>query len=362
MKGSHISGWVWVAFLAAACAASAYDFKNWDTDGDGSLAGDEIKPWVRGSLLAFDADNDKAISREEFAQFVAKSFPGGTRILEDQQYGSEDNWRQTLDLFLPPVDGDKPLPLVVYIHGGGWQNGDKRKAVAWGVPVFLKAGFAAASINYRLSDEAQWPAQLHDCKAAIRWLRAHAREHGIDPNRIGVFGESAGGHLVSMLGVTNEDEMKEGSIGMNRFVKGSVSCVLDIFGPTDLLKLGREKAGDTVADKALTGLFGGPLEQNILSAKDASPINYVSRDDVPFLILHGTEDALVPYTQSVEFAAALKRAGVPVSMISVLGANHQNLRSEDLDARMVNFFKRNLMKQTDAVVDETPIEFTKNGK
>src|SRR5204863_8217707 len=136
-----------------------------------------------------------------------------------------------------PVD-DKPLPLVVFIHGGGWVGGDRKSYVAQAIKLVSEGKYAAAGIGYRLSGEVKWPAQIYDCKAAIRWLRGHAKEHNIDPEKVAVFGISAGGHLVSMLGVTGGEKEMEGQLGTFANQSTRVTCVLDFCGPSNFLMFG----------------------------------------------------------------------------------------------------------------------------
>jgi acetyl esterase/lipase len=128
--------------------------------------------------------------------------PDSIKLIADLSYAGNQNPRQMLDLMLPAKRGAEPLPVVVFIHGGGWRNGSRDRGRRELAPLVSTGNYAGVSIGYRLTDEAQWPSQMHDCKAAIRWIRAHAPAYGFDPARIGVFGTSAGGHLVSVLGTT----------------------------------------------------------------------------------------------------------------------------------------------------------------
>jgi acetyl esterase/lipase len=152
-------------------------------------------------------------------------------------YAGNDNPRQKLDLYLPKERNGKPLPVLVFIHGGGWKVGGKGNGEA--VTAFVAGGqYGGVSIGYRLTDEASWPAQIHDCKAAIRWIHANAARHGLDARRIGVFGTSAGGHLVAMLGTTIGNKELEGDLGPHVGSSSAVTCVVDFFGPTELLTMG----------------------------------------------------------------------------------------------------------------------------
>ncbi len=159
--------------------------------------------------------------------------PAGIRKIENLAYADNPHPRQYLDLYLPEQI-DAPVPVILWVHGGGWITGDK----AGGPALQLAArGFAVASMNYRFSHDAIFPAQLHDCKAAVRFLRAHASQYGMNPQHIGAWGASAGGHLVSMLGLTTNHEPFEGTLG-NPNQSSSVQAVVDWFGPTDFITLG----------------------------------------------------------------------------------------------------------------------------
>ncbi|HMO85276.1 MAG TPA: alpha/beta hydrolase, partial [Lacipirellulaceae bacterium] len=217
----------------------------------------------------------------------------------DVPYADGDNPRQTLDLLVPRLQSDERLPVVVLIHGGAWLAGHKRDALRPAQPLIESGQYAVASIGYRLSGEAQWPAQIHDCKAAIRWLRAHADAHRLDADRIGVWGASAGGHLAAVLGTSGDVATLEGDLGPHRDVSSRVACVVDYFGPTDFLQMNRTAIPGARLDhdsphapEAL--LVGGPIQEHRERVATANPITYVTPDDPPFLLVHGTQDELVP--------------------------------------------------------------------
>lgn len=269
--------------------------------------------------------------------------PAGFRALRNLDYVGSGHQRQMLDLYLPEAKSDKPNPLIVYIHGGGWEAGSKDQAdVLVGL---IKGGtpYAGASLNYRLTDQAQWPAQIYDCKAAIRWLRAHAQEYNLDPDKIAVFGISAGGHLVSMLGVTGGVKELEGDLGKHLDQSSRVSCVLDFCGPSDFLTFGGKGSIIDPDDPkgAMAKLIGGPLKDRQEVVRQASPVTYITPDDAPFLIIHGDKDTLVPYSQATEFEAALKAAHVPAILLTGTDGGHVFL-SGPLVERMYNFNARHL--------------------
>jgi len=198
-----------------------------------------------------------------------------------------------------------------------------------------------SSINYRLSQHAIFPAQIEDCKAAVRWLRVHAPEHGIDPDRIGVWGASAGGHLVALLGTTGN--VKEFDRGKDSAVSSRVQAVCDWFGPTDFTQMSK-CPGDMdhdAPDSPESQLVGGSVQENKAQARRANPITYVSKDDPPFLIMHGDKDPLVPLNQSELLADALKKAGVEVTFHVVKGAGHGFGGRENFEL-VRNFFARHL--------------------
>ncbi len=273
----------------------------------------------------------------------ASPAPAGFRALRNLDYVGAGNTRQMLDLYLPEAKSDKPNPLVVYIHGGGWEAGSKDQAdVLVGL---IKNGtpYAGASLNYRLTDQAQWPAQIYDCKAAIRWLRAHAQEYNLDPDKIAVFGISAGGHLVSMLGVTGGVKELEGELGKHLDQSSRVSCVMDFCGPSDFLTFGGKGSVLDPDDPKgpLAKLIGGPLKDRQEEGRKASPVTYITQDDAPFLIIHGDKDNLVPYAQATEFETALKAAHVPAILLTGNDGGHVFL-SGPLVERMYAFNARHL--------------------
>ena len=234
-----------------------------------------------------------------------------------------------LDVWLPA--SPTPPPLVVWIHGGGWMFGDRRYLPETLRPnqlfeELVAAGLGVATIDYRHALEAQFPAQLHDAKAAIRYLRAHAAALGVNTERIGVWGESAGGHIAALVGLTGRRPDLEGAIGVLR-QSSAVDVVVDWYGPADLALQPRERRSAEIVAKLppemLTppeDLMAGGQDERSLSA--ASPITYVTSGAPPFLLVHGTADTVVPYAQSEVLAQALTQNGVPVRLVPIDGADH----------------------------------------
>ncbi|MGA2867533.1 MAG: GDSL-type esterase/lipase family protein [Verrucomicrobiota bacterium] len=240
----------------------------------------------------------------------------GVKVLRDIEYANVDGHSLKLDLYIPE-NVPQPVPLIIDVHGGGWMAVDKHEMIAAGA---VKHGFAVASIDYRLSGVAIFPAQIYDCKAAVRWLRAHAGQFGLNPDKIGAWGDSAGGHLVSLLGLTANHPELEGNEG-NTNVSSRVQAVCDFYGPSDLWTTDHHLA-DSVADNAVPRLIGGLIEQNVEKARLASPLNYVTADACPFLIVHGDKDPIVPLEQSVALNDALQKVGVPTQLYIVKGGGH----------------------------------------
>lgn len=266
--------------------------------------------------------------------------PAGTKVLRDLPYVTNGHARQKLDLYLP---ASPKGPLLVWIHGGGWRAGSKSEVD--GLPL-LDKGYAVASVEYRFSQDAIFPAQIEDCKAAIRWLRAHAAEYHYDPKRIGVWGASAGGHLTALLAVTGKT--RDFDVGENLDQSSAIQCGIDFFGPTDFP--GYHPPSDNPMlqpsgkESVIVQLFGGPLEQKLDLARRASPVTWVTKDSAPLYIMHGTADPLVPLDQSQELADKLKAAGVEVTLDVVKGGGHggPEFWSEDRPQRLLDFLNHHL--------------------
>ena len=245
--------------------------------------------------------------------------PDGTRVLRDIAYVSGGHENQVLDLYLPEAGGN--LPLIIYIHGGAWLTGSKNQLPAIG---YLERGYAVASVEYRFSQHAIFPAQIEDVKAAVRWLRAHADDYGIDADRFAAWGQSAGAHLSVLLGVT--DGVTKFEVGENLDVSSAVQVVIDNYGPTDFAQMDAHRLPDgqehNPADSPESRLVGGALQENLGAVAQANPITYVSEGDAPMLVVHGDTDPLVPHHQSQILVAALEAVNVPVEFYTVAGGGH----------------------------------------
>jgi acetyl esterase/lipase len=306
-----------------------------------------MKIATRGVLLATLFVLTASLARAADEPQKRRTAPQGMDAHLDIEYAKPDNTPLRLDLYLPKnIKGS--VPVIIAIHGGGWTGGDKR-----GVPVIgmVRNGYAVASINYRFSQQAIFPAQIEDCKAAVRWVRAHAAEYHIDPDRIGAWGDSAGGHLVALLATTAEVKKLEGDEG-NPGVSSRVQAVCDWYGPTDLVTIASQEGPDAVLhpdtpDSPVSKLLGGPAPENKEKAEAASPITYVSKEAAPILIMHGDKDPLVPLAQSEEFRDALKKAGAEVELYVVKGAGHGFPNDPKLVKKLIDFFDEHLKPTKD---------------
>ena len=258
----------------------------------------------------------------------------GVDVHRDLAYVERGHERQMLDLYLPPHAG--LLPLIVWIHGGAFRMGSKEGHV----PLhYLHKGYAIASINYRLSQHALFPAQIEDCKAAVRWLRAHAATYGLDPAYFAAWGESAGGHLAAMLGTA--DDERSFDVGEHLDQSSRVQAVVDCFGPTDFAQMDAQRLPDgqihDASDSPESQLVGGPVQERPAEVARANPVTYVSADAPPFLVVHGDRDPLVPYGQSELLVKALETASVPVTFYTVRGGGHGNFADPQVPALIEAF-------------------------
>ena len=264
-----------------------------------------------------------------FALVAVESAPMGARMTADVMFLAPDR-AEKLNLYLPATPGaGAPLaPAVVWIHGGGWTGGTKNEARAKEICTTLTAaGYVAVSIDYRLGDGA-WPTNIYDCKNAVRFLRAHAAEYHLDPNRIAVAGGSAGGHLALMVGLTADDPAFEpkGAATPYPGVASGVRAIVDLYGITDLLT--RQQADATgkptgeLVDGGATKVYGATREANPALWRMVSPVTHVGKKSVPVLILHGRADTTVDFEQSVELATVLKKNGVPHELHLIDGIGH----------------------------------------
>ena len=339
-------------------AESDERFERWDRDGDGRLVRDELPEGLRGNFERVDRNGDGVIDLREHLAVVGRGrvppppSMESVRVIGDIAYAGDGNPRRRLVLALPArATVEVPLPLVVCIHGGGWRSGDHRAAIAELMGYAASGRYAVASIGYRLSSEAIWPAQLDDCRAALRWIHDHADRIGIDRDRIAVFGRSAGGHLAAMLAVRPDPPVR-------------VRAAVDYYGPTDLLVMQAQAPEGVVidhdaADSPESRLVGAAVQSRPGVARDASPINFVDADDPPMLVIHGRRDRLVPFRQSVEFAQAIRDAGGPVTLLAVEDGGHGGFRDSSIPAAVRRFLEHHLHDAGEPPSGVDPAEFRK---
>lgn len=253
---------------------------------------------------------DVSLSQEVNPQVTFSSKKLGTTD-QNIPYCTIEETDLLMDMYWPK-NGSGPFPLVLYVHGGGWTTGEKTEGVQPYARALNAQGIAVAAVNYRLSGEALFPAMIEDIKCAVRHIRANATTYNINPNAIGAFGGSAGGHLVSLLGTA--DASAGWDTGAYENISSSISAVSEFFGPTNLqIEFpGNEK-------ELMLSAFG---QTNYADMAFASPIAYIDPNDPPFLIFHGEEDTLVPIAQSEAFAAALQNAGINTTFVRVQNAGH----------------------------------------
>ena len=347
------------AAAAAAAASSADDrFDRWDRNHDGRLVRQEVPEGLRPNFDRVDRNADGFIDLEEHLLVIGRSDerPGSARVrvIPDIDYAGDGNPRHRLTLALPlepVVEG--LLPIIVYIHGGAWMEGDHRGGVAAIRSLVASGRFVGASIGYRLTGEAGWPAQIHDCKAAIRWIRSHAAGLGADPAKIAVMGHSAGGHLSAMLGVAGAAENGlEGDVGPHAGVSSRVAVAINFFGPSDLLSMQSQMPENGVIqhdapDSPESRLLRGPLQSRPDQARSASPRRFVDASDPPMLLIHGDRDRLIPFAQSVDLAADLKQAGVEHVFVEVAGGGHGGFGDPRIDEVVRRFLLHHLHQMHD---------------
>ena len=262
----------------------------------------------------------------------------GYRIIRDIEYSTPNGSPLLLDLFLPEASTIQGFPVVVWVHGGGWKNGSKENPRA---EFLAENGYAVASINYRLTHEAQWPAQIEDCRESVRWLRKNADRYRLDSDRIGAWGSSAGGHLVALMGTLDYPE--------NEAVSSQVRAVCDWYGPTELLSMppnnvGNGRTEEDVANSNGAKLLGCTVKDCPELAKQASALDNVTSDDAPFLIMHGDLDPGVPLSQSSRFYKKLKAVGVEAEWVVVKEGGHggELFATRPVRERVLQFFDRHL--------------------
>jgi len=264
------------------------------------------------------------------------------RTENDIVFGKGGATELKLDLAMPR-EGEGPFPAIVCLHGGGWVGGERQK-MRGTIEALAGKGYVAISPDYRLAPRDRFPAQIEDCKAAVRWMRANAEKYHVNPRRIGAFGFSAGAHLACLLGVTSKDDGLEGK-GGNAEQSSAVQAVVSFFGPTDFTQPVWSKE---VREQHLVPFLGGTADEKADVYRRASPLIYAGKKSPPFLFVHGTADAIVPIQQSETLLKKLQQADVPARLIALDGEGHGWGWSRDHRlislAHMMKFFDEKLKK------------------
>ncbi|HWT01557.1 MAG TPA: alpha/beta hydrolase fold domain-containing protein [Pyrinomonadaceae bacterium] len=274
--------------------------------------------------------------------------PAAVELVPDVVYSEGSGRALRMHVLRPKARPREPMPVIVFVHGGGWFEGHRSRGLG-PLARFAERGYFCASIEYRLSGEAKFPAQIEDVKEAVRFLRAKAAEFHLDPERIGVWGQSAGGHLAALAGTSGDVKELEGAGGWRKF-SSRVQAVVDWNGPVDFLEPVQIKRWAERKNEALVKLIGGAPEANRERAARAMPATYATPDDPPFLIMHGDADEVVLLSQSESLHQALKRAGVDSTLNVVKGAGHFGVDGvsplpAELAAQMDAFFDKHLKKK-----------------
>jgi acetyl esterase/lipase len=274
---------------------------------------------------------------------IRHQLPFHVEMITGIQYGEADGKSLLVDIAYPNETPGMPapvrMPAVIEVHGGGWEAG--QRDIGRGLLMPLQ-GFFYASIDYRMSHEALFPAQIHDVKAAIRWLRAHADQYNVDPDRIGLWGGSAGGHLVTLAGTSGDVESLEGDCGWPGH-STRVQAVAAVNPPIDMLVPHDDWPWLYTPDGPAERLFGGPVREHSDLVRSASALTYLTAAAPPFLLLHGTTDDIVPFSQAVLFYNALKGLGGDVTLVAFEGIDHALYgHTVQIWDHMLQFFKKHL--------------------
>lgn len=306
-RGARVrASWPWVALLCAGCAR-------------GSVAGSS--PSQSSPSQSSPSSSIPSSSNPAPSGSTAQATPPAVgQVLRGLKFADVGATPLLFDLYLP-APGTQPVGVIVWVHGGAWRAGSRESAEL--APLAAR-GWALASVDYRLTPVARFPAQVHDIKAAIRHLRARGAQHGLPPAPFVIAGSSAGGHLAALVGVSNGVRELEGEVGSERGASSDVQAIVSLYGASNLTSILAQSTphGLSVRVPALQLLLGGQPEQQPELARLASPVSHVSAGDPPLLLLHGDADNQMPLAQSRELAAAYEQRQLPVQLEVVAGAGH----------------------------------------
>jgi len=298
----------------------------------GENLANRLRPLINSVVLP---KYDNLVVKKPVVEEKQIRFLDNVTWLQDVEIGKGGEKVLKMDIVIPSEQSSQPLPAIVYIFGGGWNHGSKDDHIMKLVDI-AKRGYVAVAIQYRLTHEAIFPGQLEDCKLAIRYLRGRAKTYNIDENRIGVWGNSAGGHLAALLGTTTGISEFEGNGGWQEF-SSNVNAVVDWSGPVDFTS---EYANNY---SSVTKLLGARAFDDQKRAVRAMPITYITEGTPAFLIIHGDDDKIVPYVQSITLYEALKNKGVDVTFKLLPGEGHNYVSKEPVKMTM-DFFDKELKK------------------
>ncbi len=278
---------------------------------------------------------------------VISFFPPDTRLFGNITYANDTLKKHLLDIYIPAnaANAKADLPLVVWVHGGAWMLNDKYADMSYmkkTIAAILNNGFALASIDYRYSTEAVFPAQIQDCNQALEFLYQNASKYGYNKNKIALIGFSAGGHLASLLGLSHNNHVASFYASSTK-KSFKISAVVDFYGPADFLAMIKPQEENTPKDAVATLLGASPIDRPDL-AKIASPATYIDKNDPPFIIIHGEKDASVPPTQSILLGSWLTLNKIPNEVIIVKNAPHYGEMFDEtaIKDRIITFLKREL--------------------
>jgi len=269
--------------------------------------------------LILPSEHLVAQGRSELREIPPFQLPSDVKVEHHLTYARYGHRELHLDLY-HPANGNGPFPGIVFIHGGGWSGGPAiqfRRQAAY----LASKGFVGATIEYRLSGEAKYPAAVYDCKAAVRWMRANVKKYKINPQQIAAAGGPAGGHLAALLGTTNNISAFDGNGGNARF-SSRVEAIVAFNGIYDFVGLAEKSPNRSLIERSVPQFLGGPLHEVPEVYVEASPVAHACKHSPPFLLLHGTADTTSPYSQALEMQKALERAGGKAELYSAKGANH----------------------------------------
>ncbi len=298
---------------------------------NGVLEGAEITGIPKALFTRLDKNRDGKISAREDETLFKPTRQRFT--IQTVSYAANENPRQTLDLLLPNDATNELRPCLIFVHGGAWRSGNKSHGHSHLRPYVDSQKYVGVSIGYRLSNEAIWPAQLYDCKAAIRFLYANAKKYKIDTKRMLVFGTSAGGHLASMIAVTGNHENLAGTVGRHLNEPSKVTGAISYYGPTDFLRMDDFPSQIThnSSDSPESQLIGSAIQSTPEKTRQANPITFLDSNDPPLICIHGSKDKLVPFNQSEILYEALKKSSISTALIRIKDGGHGGFKNPEIN-------------------------------